>query len=170
MKLNDADIENQWHDLLEACGDHGPGLLSSIEEYLAAAKVPGACWSYETATTGLLGELIRKRRREYLVIRVPGVTYEVAVGARSYGTLLALSWYLVPAPPIVKAIRQRLSLREDGPGAAHAVADLSLFERADLAAFVTLTRLALRFAIHRFAGKENGPPLSDPLPSDWLAE
>ena len=170
MNLKLTAIASQWHDLLEACGEHGPRLLMSVEEYLTDAKVPGVSWAYQSYTTGLLGEFIQARRREHLVIRAAGIHSVVAVNARKFGTLLAVSWYLVPAPTLLKAIRQRLSVSEDEPRVSHEIADLPAFERADLAAFVTLTRLALRFSIRLLVGKEGKSLLADPPLPDGLQE
>ena len=162
MNIQKYTIAEQMNTLLDGLGDEEVGLYSAVERKLAAIAAPDVTWRTETGDTGFLRALVGRRRYQLQIEHARFTEYVVVVSARTYGTVLHVSWLLLAAPRLLNDIRRTLRLGADRESRFDIGAELDDFDILDLEAFVAVTRLALRTAIRELsdvAGDEQDHPV-----------
>jgi hypothetical protein len=101
ITLKEETILNQWNMLVDGAAGRGTEVLTDLERFLRAARVPGECtWELEEVQSA---GFFSKVRREFLIVRLLQFSdYRNYVGIRDYGSHLDCCRFLTVEPGFFK--------------------------------------------------------------------
>jgi hypothetical protein len=144
--LSDHDIVDEWYTLVPDHGGEAPGVLTTVEDNLAAVGVPEMRWTYENIATDIVAALFNQGR-DFLVVTLGTFPrYRILVGCEDHGTALGVSLLVARMPSPWRRLCRAFSATDETTRNREA-GRLDAFRVADLTAAVAVVRHALDEAL-----------------------
>ncbi|HEX3033976.1 MAG TPA: hypothetical protein VHT73_02445 [Thermodesulfobacteriota bacterium] len=147
VTLKDEKILQSWNTMIEDGQGKGAFIFDETKRLLEEFQPPDVMWKITEVAPGTFSGLFGKKR-DYLMITNEALRdYKVYIGARDYGNVLDVSWYLAAEPGFFK---KRLLGALAGMGAdrmAASVVALDLFAQQDLHAYVSVVHSCVLKAV-----------------------